>query len=81
MRGICVSQGATKAISGVYIGGQCVRSRGGSPAWAVALWVLFSLVAGAAAGIGLLWWNERRLRLSTGQNDSLYHELSMDTGF
>ena len=42
--------------------------------------VLVQLLAGGASGIGVLWFYEHKLRTSAA-TDSLYHELSMDTGF
>ena len=42
--------------------------------------VLVQMLAGGASGIGLLWFYEHKLRTSAA-TDSLYHELSMDTGF
>jgi hypothetical protein len=61
--------------------------------WAVALWVLLSLFCGAVVGCSLLWAHEsgalsnlveylsRRRKGDGTLNQSLYHELSMDTGF
>ncbi|KAK9824143.1 hypothetical protein WJX72_008089 [[Myrmecia] bisecta] len=66
--------------SDVYVAGRCVHAKRGTPGWGVFLWIFFSLLTGAAGGIGALWWHEHRYKRS-GLNDSLYHELSMDTGF
>lgn len=43
--------------------------------------VAMQLLVGGAAGVGALWYYDRRLRL-TSATDSMYHELSMEnTGF
>ena len=89
-------QGSQK-VGDKYVGGTCVKSSGGksgTSAVGVFLWVLCSILLTFTVGGALLWlqqagflsmtWENIRNRITRGRgalDESLYHELSMDTGF
>ena len=84
-------QGATK-IGNTYVGGECVRSHGGTSGVGVFLWVTCSMLFALTVGGALLWlhqagyltWDRIQYTFSRNRNgldEGLYHELSMDTGF
>ena len=87
-------QGAQKS-SGRLVGGTCVKSSGtrtGTSGLGVFLWVLCTILFTVSIGAALLWlqqagllsWDYIRSRFRRSGNaldESLYHELSMDTGF
>lgn len=89
-----VLQGSKK-VGNRYVGGSCVKSSGsrsGTSSVGVFLWVLcsilFTLTLGGAAlwlqQAGFLTWDNIRSRFFRSRgalDESLYHELSMDTGF
>ncbi|DBB04188.1 hypothetical protein WJX77_010421 [Trebouxia sp. C0004] len=87
----------SQQVGDKYVGGTCVKSSGGksgTSAVGVFLWVLCSILLSFTVGGALLWlqqagflsmtWENIRNRITRGRgalDESLYHELSMDTGF
>lgn len=61
-------------------GGRCVRAAR-RRSWLTALLAVLWLLLGSIAGAGCLWVWENKFRRSSANAASLYHELSMDTGF